>query len=74
MSDLRPIGTEFEYTYSPCEYVTHPVFTTWRYRVVRHVETVQGRREVIEPVTNAVRIPAYRVIDEHGEVVWIRTE
>ena len=64
MNDLRPIGTEFEITYPPDPYTVPCVFTTWRYRVVRYA----GVCEVIEPIADAVRIPAWPVFNVDGTV------
>ena len=51
MSDVRPIGDEFEQCTPPSMCSTEIAFTVFRYKVVRHAEIEGGRTAaVLDPI------------------------
>lgn len=71
--NLRPIGTEFEYTFTPenilisRQYTSNwPSFDTYRYRVIGHVKVMGQMVARIEPVAFVKRQRARAIYRKNG--------
>lgn len=64
MSDLRPIGTEFEYFFPPSKTSSNPDGHWARYRIVDHSMTSGGPAETVVCVGwRARKVAYYRLPD-----------
>lgn len=61
-NELRPVGTEFEYSFlpNPNDEYSDMLEYVWRYRVVSHVKVASGIAEQIEPVRSPDNPKYYR--------------
>lgn len=70
--ELRPIGTEFEITYPPCEYSTICETKVIRYRVTNHVKVARfiGDKEgILAESIEAISIQKF-IIPNWYEKKW----
>ena len=72
MSDLRPIGTEFEYVCEPSNTSTDTRFHIVTFRVIAHHKVQGGMAEGIEEIARRHETPDTILIASDGTLTWER--